>query len=309
MKNDFADRPPRLNYHHLLYFWAVAREGHLTRAAQHLRVAPSALSTQIQALEEHFGQPLFTRVGRRMQLTEAGRIALSYAETIVGAGHELLSALGDDRRHARQVVRIGAVATLSRNFQRTFLGPILTAPDVTIVLQSASLSDLLGRLTTHALDVVLANRRVHEDADHAWRCVRVARQQVSLVGRARRGRKFKFPDDLARVPLILPSRDSEVRSGFDVLCERYAIHPTVVAEVDDMAMLRLLARDLEAVALVPAVVVRDELRTGRLHEYCLVPGLYEEFFAVSVRRQFQHPLVRSLLHRDDAVLTVDGPPA
>lgn len=82
-----------------------------------------------------------------------------------------------------------------------------------------------------------------------------------------------------------------------MLCERYGIRPTILAEVDDMAMLRLLARDLKAVALVPAVVVRDELRTGRLHEYAAVPGLFEEFFAVSVRRQFQHPLVRALLHR------------
>ncbi|HYW30558.1 MAG TPA: LysR family transcriptional regulator [Gemmatimonas sp.] len=306
MKNSTPDRPPALNFLHLMHFWAVAREGHLTRAAQHLRIAPSALSTQIQALEAYFGQPLFLRAGRRLQLTEAGRIALAYSETIVGAGHELVATLGDDKRHARQVVRVGAVATLSRNFQRAFLGPILAVPDVTLVLQSGSLAELLSRLTAHTLDVVLANRRVHEDADHAWRCVRVARQRVSLIGHARRGRAFEFPGDLARVPLILPSRDSEVRSGFDVLCERYAIHPTVVAEVDDMAMLRLLARDLKAVALVPAVVVRDELRTGRLHEYCAVPGLYEEFFAVTVRRQFQHPLVKTLLHRDpDAMLDSD----
>lgn len=294
--------PPPLNYHHLVYFWAVAREGHLTRAAQHLRVSQSALSAQIRQLEARFGQPLFTRQARQLVLTEAGRIALAYAETIVGAGHELVSTLREGRQASRQVVRIGAVATLSRNFQRAFLAPLLNEPDVSLVLQSGSLGELLARLRTHTIDVVLSNRRVHEDAEHAWRCTRIARQQVSLVGHRRRGRPFRFPDDLAKVPLILPSRDSEVRSGFDVLCERHGLRPTIVAEVDDMALLRLLARDLQAVALVPAVVVRDELRSGKLHEYCTVPDLFEEFFAVSVRRQYQHPLVRTMLDQSPAAM-------
>ncbi|WKW12616.1 LysR family transcriptional regulator [Pseudogemmatithrix spongiicola] len=296
-------RLPTLNYHHLLYFWAVAKEGHLTRAAAHLRVSQSALSTQIRQLEARLGQPLFQRQGRQLTLTEAGRIALEYAEQIVGAGQELVATLREGREAARQVVRIGAVATLSRNFQRSFVAPLLGVPDVSLVLQSASLGELLARLRAHTLDVVLANRRVHEDAEHAWRCQRIARQQVSLVGHRRRGRAFRFPEDVGKVPLILPSRDSELRSGFDVLCERAGIRPTVVAEVDDMAMLRLLARDLQAVALVPAVVVRDELRRGTLHEYCAVPDLYEEFFAVTVRRQFAPPLVRTLLdHRIESAL-------
>lgn len=294
--------PPPLNYHHLVYFWAVAREGHLTRAAQHLRLSQSALSAQIRQLETRFGQPLFVRQGRQLVLTEAGRIALAYAETIVGAGHELVATLREGTQASRQVVRLGAVATLSRNFQRAFLAPLLDAPSVSLVLQSGSLGELLARLRTHALDVVLSNRRVHEDAEHAWRCTRIARQQVSLIGHRRRGRPFRFPDDLAKVPLILPSRDSEVRSGFDVICERHGIRPTIIAEVDDMALLRLLARDLQAVALVPAVVVRDELKSGKLHEYCAVPDLYEEFFAVSVRRQYQHPLVRTMLDRSPAAM-------
>lgn len=293
-------RLPTLNYHHLLYFWAVAREGHLTRAAAHLRVSQSALSTQIRQLEARLGLALFHRQGRQLTLTEAGRIALAYAEQIVGAGQELVATLAEGRGAARQVVRIGAVATLSRNFQRTFVAPLLGAADVSLVLQSGSLGELLARLRAHTLDVVLANRRVHEDAEHAWRCVRIARQQVSLVGHRRRGPAFRFPEDVAKMPLLLPSRDSELRNGFDVLCERAGIRPTVLAEVDDMAMLRLLARDLQAVALVPAVVVRDELRRGTLHEYCAVPDLYEEFFAVTVRRQFAPPLVRTLLERREA---------
>ena len=286
----------RLNYHHLHYFWAVAREGNLTRAAQRLHVAPSALSTQIRQLEVQLGQPLFERRGRTLTLTEAGRIALDYADTIVTAGNELVGTLRDGRRAERHVLRVGAVATLSRNFQRAFLAPVLTDPSLSLVLQSGSLAELLSRLRAHTLDVVLSNRRVPEDAEHAWRSRRIARQQVSLVGPKRRTR-FRFPDELAEVPLLLPSRDHEIRTAFDVLCDERGLRPTIIAEADDMAMLRVLARELDVVTLVPAVVVRDELRDGRLTEYCPVPDLFEEFYAISVTRQYQPPLLRTLLAR------------
>jgi LysR family transcriptional activator of nhaA len=297
----------RLNYHHLQYFRAVAHEGNLTRAAQHLRVAQSALSTQIRQLEAQLGQALFTRRGRTLVLTEAGRIALAYADTIVSAGNELVATLREGRREERQVLRVGAVATLSRNFQRGFLAPLVGKPDVELVLQSGSLGELLARLGAYTLDVVLSNRRVQEDAGAAWRCRRIARQQVSLVGPPRHGTPFRFPDDLARVPLVLPSRDSEIRGGFDVLCEQHGLRVSVAAEVDDMAMLRLIARDSAGVALVPAVVVIDELRSGVLEEYAAVPNLYEEFYAVSVRRQYQHPLLPPLLEQAAAaVLPLPG---
>ena len=297
----------RLNFHHLHYFWAVAKEGNLTRAASRLNVAQSALSTQIRQLEAQLGQSLFVREGRTLALTEAGRIALTYAETIMTAGNELVATLRDGLRHERQLLRIGAVSTLLRNFQRAFLAPLFDAANVSLVLQSGSQAELLTRLRTHSLDLVLSNRRVQDDAEHNWRCVRVARQQVALVGHRSR-RPFRFPEDIANANMVLPSRESDVRSAFDLICEQHQVRPLVVAEVDDMAMLRLLARDLKAVALVPRVVVSDELRTGRLHEYCAVPGLYEEFFAISVRRQYQHPLLRALLVQPSAAVLAASKP-
>lgn len=289
--------PLRLNYHHLQYFRAVAHEGNLTRAARALNVAPSALSTQIRLLERQLGQPLFVRQGKSLLLTEAGRIALGYADTISDAGNALVATLREGKRQEREVLRVGAVATLSRNFQRGFLAPLVGKPDVELVLHSGSLRELLAKLETHTLDLVLSNRRVQEDAATAWRCRRIARQQVSLVGPPRKGAAFRYPDDLAGVPMILPSRDSDIRNGFDLICEQLGIRVNAAAEVDDMAMLRLLARDGNAVALVPAVVVIDELRAGTLEEYAVVPSLYEEFYAISVKRQYQHPMVAGLLER------------
>jgi LysR family transcriptional activator of nhaA len=294
----------RLNYHHLHGFWAVAKEGRLTRAAQRLHVSPSALSTQIRQLEEALGQPLFERQSRTLKLTEAGRVALGYAESIFAAGSELVSVVREGRRAQRQVMRIGAVATLSRNFQDSFLAPLLGRDDVELVLQSGGMSDLLARLRVHALDLVLSNQRVRGSADEPLRCRRIAQQPVSLVGRPRpRRRPFRFPDDLAERPLLLPGRDSDIRAGFDLLCEQLGVRYAIKAEVDDMAMLRLLARDAEGVALVPSVVVRDEIRSGALVEYAVVPDLFESFYAITVPRHFAPPLLRELLARpQDEVL-------
>ena len=300
---------PRLNYHHLHYFWVVAKDGNLTRAAARLHVSQSALSSQIKQLEAQLGQQLFARVGRTLRLTEAGQVALAYAEPIFASGNELLALLRDGRPSERQVLRIGGLSTLSRNFQENFVRPLLSRTDVELKFQSGNLEELLKRLRAHTLDLVLSNRQVHGDADNPWRCRRIARQAVSLVGQPRGKRKpFRFPEELAEVPLLLPSRDSEIRAQFDLLCEQHGLRCAVLAEVDDMALLRLLARDSNAVALLPTVVVQDEIRTGRLAEYCVVPDLHETFYAITVQRYFEPPLLKELLKRTETeVLGV--PPA
>jgi len=287
----------RLNFHHLHYFWAVAKEGNLTRAAKRLRVSQSALSAQIRQLEEQLREPLFERKGRGLVLTEAGGLALEYADAIFSTGEELVAALRQGRRR-EQVLRIGAVATLSRNFQESFIKPLLTQPGVKLRLQSGSLDDLLTRLSNHELDLVLANQAPRREPKRAFRCRRIARQEVSMVGHRRR-RSFKFPEDVQGLPLILPGLDSDIRAEFDALCEKLDVAAHVVAEVDDMATMRLLARDIDAIAVVPSVVVRDELQSGVLHQYCIIPSLFENFYAITVQRQYQHPLLHSLLTRDE----------
>jgi len=286
----------RLNYHHLHYFWAVAKEGNLTRAAAQLHVSQSALSTQIKQLEDQLDQALFTREGRALQLTEAGRVALTYADTIFETGNELTALLRDGQRLARQVLRIGGVATLSRNFQENFVKPLLQREDVELVLQSGGLDELLTRLAVHNLDVVLSNRKVHASSQHPWRCRRIARQPVSLVGKPRsKAKAFRFPAELAEQPLLLPGRDSDIRAGFDVLCEQLGLRYQVLAEVDDMAMLRLFARESGALTLVPPIVVQDELRSGVLVERHRLASVVESFYAVVQTRRFPSALVATLL--------------
>ena len=286
-----------LNYNHLRYFWAVAHEGSLTRAARHMNLSQSALSVQIQKLEQQMGHALFERAGRRLVLTEAGRIALDYADTVFKAGDELLSTLRGQPVASRQTLRVGALTTLSRNFQLEFLRPLVGRTDVELIVRSGNMRDLLLQLEAHALDVILANSTPPRDARTPLRNHLLNEQPVSLVGRPRPGRRrFRFPDDLRTTPVLLPSLDSEIRIAFDRLLERAGIRPVILAEVDDMAMLRLLAREREGVTLVPPIVVQDELKSGTLVEYCRIAEVKESFYAIVQRRRFPNRLLAELFH-------------
>lgn len=285
-----------LNYHHLRYFRAIAHERSLTRAAARLHVSQSALSIQLRQLEQRLGQPLFERRNRRLELTEAGRIALEYADSIFRKGEELLGTLRGAAASGRAVLRVGAVSTLSRNFQLAWLRPLIGRGDVELVLRSGTMRELLAQLGAHTLDVVLTNTVVPRDAGTPWRVHKIGEQAVSIVGRPVRGRRpFRFPDDLAQVPIVLPGAESSLREGFDTLMEQAGIRPQVLAEVDDMAMLRLMARESAGVALVPPVVVADELARRVLVERAQVPGLREVFYAVTATRRFAHPQLKALL--------------
>nr|WP_313406788.1 LysR family transcriptional regulator [Pseudomonas sp.] len=283
----------RLNFHHLHYFWAVAKEGNLTRAAQSLHVAQSALSTQIRALEEQLGHALFIRSGRNLLLTEAGQLVLDYADSIFALGSELQMTLQGALQANRQL-RIGAVATLSRNFQENLLRPFLGRAELRITLESGSLGELLERLALHNLDVVLTNQAVSSDAQRSWRCRLLDRQSVCLVGPPRSG-SFDLRRDLQQARLIVPGRSSDIRSQFELFCDSQGLQPDICAEVDDMAMLRLLARDSGDMALLPAVVVQDELQSGVLQLYAEIPEIAEQFFAVTLQRQFRLDILDELL--------------
>lgn len=285
-----------LNFNHLHYFWAVAHEGSLTRAAERLNLSQSAVSVQIQKLERQIGHPLFDRLGKRLVLTEAGQIALDYADTVFKAGDELISTLRGRPLASRQILRVGALTTLSRNFQLEFLRPLVGRADVELIVRSGTLRELIAQLEAHAIDVVLANSAAPRDSRSLLRSHLLNEQPVSLVGRPpRRKPRFRFPNDLRTEPVLLPSLDSDIRVAFDRILELAGIRPNILAEVDDMAMLRLLAREREGVTLVPPIVVRDELKNGTLIEHCRIPELTEKFYAIVQKRRFPNQLLARIL--------------
>jgi LysR family transcriptional activator of nhaA len=289
-----------LNYHHLRYFRAVAHDGNLTRTAERLNLSQSALSVQIRKLEERLGQALFERRGRQLLLTEAGRIALDHADAIFSTGEELIGTLNEAGR-ARRAVRIGALATLSRNFQIGFIRPILGRADVEVILRAGSLAELLRGLETLNLDLLLVNQPPPRDAATPLVAHRLAEQPVSLVAGAAKPRSdAPLATLLAREPVILPTPESSIRVGFDALADRLGIRPQIAAEVDDMAMMRLLAREGIGLAVLPPIVVKDELASGRLVELDRLPGISETFYALTMERRFPNPLVRTLLQAAEA---------
>ena len=285
-----------LNLHHLRLFRAVARDGTLTGAAQRLNLSQSALSTQIRTLEGALGHPLFERRGRGLILTEAGRIALDHAEAIFRTADDLTATLRETGR-ARRALRVGALATLSRNFQMQFVRPLIGRADVEVVVRSGSQGELLRGLEALSLDVVLTNLAPARDAASTWLVHRLAEQPVSLIGTPARvgAHPRALADLLAAEPLILPVQDTALRAAFDALTARLGVSPAIAAEADDMAMLRLLAREDAGLAVLPPIVVQDELRAGLLVEAAQLDGISESFLAVTRARRFPNPLLAELL--------------
>ncbi|MDZ5645610.1 LysR family transcriptional regulator [Nitrospirillum sp. BR 11828] len=295
-----------LNLHHLRLFRAVAREGTVTGAARQLNLSPSALSTQLRTLEDSLGHDLFERRGRGLILTEAGRIALDHAEAIFRSAEDLAATLRN-ARGGQRALRVGALATLSRNFQIGFLHPLLGRPDVEIVLRSGSQGELLRGLDSLALDVVLTNLAPPRDAASPYLIHRLDEQAVSLIGTPVRLGATPASDSgdgaalatlLTRHPLILPTPETALRATFDALVAQLGVTVRIAAEVDDMAMIRLMVREDAGLAVIPPIVVQDELGSGQLVEAGRLPTMVESFLAVTLDRRFPNPLLTELLTRE-----------
>ncbi|MBL8444125.1 MAG: LysR family transcriptional regulator [Zoogloeaceae bacterium] len=286
----------QLNFRHLFYFWRVATTGHLTQAAQALHTSQSALSAQIRQLEERLGVILFRREGRRLMLTDTGQLMLSYCEDIFGLSQEMLGRL-EGQSAGMSRLRIGSVATMSRNYQENWIRPLLADPTVVWTLESGLLEGLLARLVRHQLDVVLANETVATDPDRPLHCVFLGSQPVSLVGpsQAWSGRVLRVPEDLDGMDIALPGPRHALRAQFDALCAAAGVKPRIRAEVDDMAMLRLIARDSGWLAVLPDVVVQDELQLGTLVKAGHSPQLDERFYAITTPHRHHFELLERLL--------------
>jgi len=287
--NSAFDNPQWLNYHHLRHFWMIARHRSVTRAAEKLKISQSTLSEQLAELEDWLGQSLFERRGRELHLTDAGRVALEHAETIFTTGHELITRFRQSGETRQRVLRIGAVGPLSKNLQFDFIQPILTDTRTKVVVVAGALDELTRQLQEHKVDLVLSNIPMRADQEQGIFNHLLGEVPVFLVG----GKKLKlspgkFPKFLKDVPLFLPSRQSDVRADFDLILANAGIEPFVHAEVDDMALLRLLALSGEGLALVSKIVVERELKSREIKFMQRVPGMAEKYFVLTVRKRFQN---------------------
>ncbi len=303
--NSAFENPLWLNYHHLRHFWMIARHRSMTKASAKLQVSQSTLSEQLGELEAWLGEPLFERRGRELHLTEAGRVALEYAETIFTTGHELLTRFRQSSETRQQVLRIGAVGPLSKNLQFDFIQPILADTRTKVVVVAGALDDLTKQLLDHQVDLVLSNIPLRADQEANVFNHLLGEVPVFLVG----GKKLRvdgrdFPRFLRDIPLFLPSRQSDVRADFDLLLARAGFEPFIHAEVDDMALLRLLALSGEGLALVSKIVVERELQSRKIKFMVRVPNLVEKYYALTIRRRFQNAWLGEIVEAFRARLKV-----
>ncbi|RTR05874.1 LysR family transcriptional regulator [Halomonas nitroreducens] len=291
----------RLNYHHLYYFWRVATEGNLTRVAESLHLSQSALSAQIRKLEDRMGKPLFERRNRTLVLTEAGRQVLNYAEVIFTKGEELESLISRGIEPEYQRLRIGMLSTMSRNFIEGFIEPLLNRDGrkVHFSLHARGMANLLDGLARHEFDIVLTNTQLplSDSPQAAWQSQLLARQPLSIIGPPDAAPGSAFPEGYGGLRWVLPGEHHEIRRAFDGHCSLHQYEPEILAEADDMAMLRLLARDSGALSVLPEVVVKDELQQGRLNCFERLPSVYENFYAITLPREFMPTVVSELLAR------------
>ncbi|WP_414660054.1 LysR family transcriptional regulator [Horticoccus sp. 23ND18S-11] len=304
---EMLETPEWLNYHHLRHFWMIARHRSMTRAAEALNISPSTLSEQLGELEEWLGQPLFERRGRTLHLTESGQVALQHAETIFETGRELMTSFRSANRGEQRVLRLGAVGPLSKNLQFDFIQPLLAGDRTKVVVVAGGLDQLARQLREHRLDLVLSNIPLRADQEHNVFNHLLGEVPVFLVGgRPLKGTRQRFPHFLRGRPLFLPSHQSHVRMDFDLLLRKAGIEPEVRAEVDDMALLRLLALSGEGLALVSKIVVERELESRQIKFMLRVPGLVERFYALTARKRFENAWLGTIVEAFRARLQILG---
>ncbi len=238
---------------------------------------------------------LFQREGRKLVLTEAGKRALVYAEEIFAKGEELETLLVKGSLSNTQTLSIGTLSTMSRNFIEDFISPLLARDDVKYSLHARRQASLLNDLANHQFDMALTNIDIAGSGQELWQCQLLARQPVSIIGPPGLKLAEELPSSYTQYRWILPVSQSPIRSSFDSFCAQQQFQPDVLAEADDMAMLRLLARDNLCLTVLPEVVVKDELESGKLVSYLRLPNTFENFYVVTVKRQFTNRLANELV--------------
>lgn len=283
-----------LNFHHLRLFWAVAREGNLTRASGKLHLTPQTVSTQIRDLEAALGEKLFRRTGRNLVLTDAGRMTLRYAEEIFSLGEELVATLEGQPTGRPLRLVIGVADMLPKLVVHRLLEPALElGTAVRIVCREGPPERLLADLAVHRLDVVLSDRRipravrVHAYNHELGSCGITFMARPDLADRLR----GTFPASLDGTPVLLPSEHAVLRHELTRWFEKCEVAPVIMGEFDDSALLKVFGQTCAGFFAVPAVIAEEVTRQYGVLPFGGTEEVVEHFFALSVERQVRHPAV------------------
>ena len=283
-----------LNYHHLRLFQAVAREGNLTRASARLYLTPQTVSSQIRALEAAMGEPMFKRSGRRMILTDAGSLALSYADEIFALGQELQETLRGQPAGRPLRLFVGSPEGMPKLIVHRLLEPAMHLEEaVQIVCRERNPTELLADLAMHRLDVVLADCPIPPSAK-----VRAYNHLLGSCGICFMAKpamatslRKNFPDSLNEAPVLLPTGEAVVRRNLDHWFESKGLRPKVVGEFEDSALLKSFGQAGEGFFAVPSVVESEVARQYQVKTIGRTEEVSESYYAISVERRVRHPAV------------------
>ena len=287
----------QLNYHHLLYFWTVAREGSLTQGAKKLHLTPQTISSQLRMLEDALEEQLFDRSGRQLTMTETGRLVYDYADDIFALGRELTDAVKGQLVGRPLRLVVGVADVLPKLVAHRLIEPALHLEEaVQIKCLEDKTERLLAHLAVHEVDVVLTDAPIPPTANvrafnHVLgECGVTVMAAPALIPRYRKG----FPQSLHDAPFLLPTEGTTLRRSLAQWFDRIGVHPRVVGEFADSALLKVFGQAGSGVFAVPSVVTKEVRRQYQVRKIGEADGIIERFYAVSVERKIQHPAVAAV---------------
>jgi LysR family transcriptional activator of nhaA len=285
-----------LNYHHLFYFWTVARAGSIARASEELRVAQPTISNQLKTLEGSLGVKLLERQGRRLVLTDVGRTVLRYADDIFRTGRELQRAVKGLPTGQRLRLVAGVVDVIPKRMAALLLQPAVDAhPDLVLVCREGPLPQLLAALAVHELDVVLADVPASEEVKVKAFNHRLGDCGTTFFAAPRHaGLRKGFPRSLGGAPALLPSEGTALRRALEAWFDGTGIHPTVTGEFDDSALMKAFGARGLGVFPAPTVLENDIRAQFGVAPIGRIDDVREAFYAITVERRLRHPAVASL---------------
>ncbi|MDN3921416.1 transcriptional activator NhaR [Roseateles violae] len=284
-----------MNFKHLYYFWATAKAGGVMRAGEQLHTTPQTLSTQIKLLEDRLGCALFKKSGRRLELTEDGRVALAYAEQIFALSAELEAAIGRGREGAEVLdFRVGIADQVPKSIAYRLLEPALDGPQaVRLICHEGKLQDLLAQLSVHRLDLVIADEPMGRKL--SVKAFSHALGMTAMSFFAAPGLKKQlsgdFPQCLDGAPMLVQGAGSAMRQRLDIWLAEQGVRPRLIGEFDDAALLKAFGAEGRGVFMSPAVLEAETCEQYGVEVLGRTAELVEEFFAISVERRITHPCV------------------
>jgi LysR family transcriptional regulator, transcriptional activator of nhaA len=287
-----------LNYHHLYYFWHVAREGSVTKASEKLHLSQPTVSAQISSLEKALGADLFIRSGRHLVPTDAGKLVLRYADSIFPMGQELLDVVKGSTDGRPRRLSVGIVDAMQKLIVYELLSPAMRLTDpVQLDCREDNPDRLLADLSVHALDVVLSDApmpptvRVRAFNHLLGECGAAVFGTAKLAARYKR----KFPASLTDAPFLLPGENSVLRRSLDEFFGTHAIRPRIIGEFDDNALLKVFAQNGAGLFAAPAAVRKQICRQYNVVVVGMLEKVRERFYAISIERKLTHPAVTAIL--------------